>query len=110
MESVPAPALQVCQVAVFYSLAFSLYAETEQAVSPEALGAALEGEHVQLRRRSEAAPSPVEAAGSGDILVDNVTTDPEHPTGCWIWAAVDNIRLAAENAVEIAETLRERVQ
>jgi aspartate-semialdehyde dehydrogenase len=109
-ESVPVPALQVCQVAVFYSLAFSLYVETEQAVSPEALAAALEGEHVQLRRRSEPAPSQVEAAGSGEILVDNVASDPEHPTGCWIWAAVDNIRLAAENAVEIAETLRERLQ
>jgi aspartate-semialdehyde dehydrogenase len=109
-ESVPLPALQACQVAVFYSLAFSLYVETEQAVSPEALGAALQGEHVQIRRRAEPAPSQVEAAGSGEILVDNVTTDAEHPTGCWIWAAVDNIRLAAENAVEIAATLRERVQ
>lgn len=109
-ESVPAPALQVCQVAVFYSLAFSLYVETEKPVSPEALGAALQGEHVQLRRRSEPAPSQVEAAGSGEILVDNVSIDAEHPTGCWIWAAVDNIRLGAENAVEIAETLRERLQ
>ncbi|MBZ5545529.1 MAG: hypothetical protein LAO07_17925 [Acidobacteriia bacterium] len=110
MESVPLPALQVCQVGVFYSLAFSLYVETEKPASPEAWGAALQGEHVQLRRRSEPAPSQIEAAGSGDILVDNVTLDPEHPTGGWIWAAVDNIRLAAENAVEIAETLREPLQ
>jgi aspartate-semialdehyde dehydrogenase len=110
MESIPVPALQVCQVAVFYSLAFSLYVETEKPVSPEALGAALQGEHVQLRRRSEPAPSQVEAAGSGEILVDYITIDAVRPTGYWIWAAVDNIRLAAENAVEIAETLRERVQ
>lgn len=109
-EPVPLPALQLFQAAVFYSLAVSLYVETDQAMLPEALEAALQGEHVQLRRRSEPPPSPVEAAGSGDILVDNVTADQEHPTGCWIWSVVDNIRLAAENAVEIAGTLQERLQ
>lgn len=106
---VPLPALRVYQVPVFYSLAISLYVETAQPVAPEALGAALAGEHLRVRRRSEPAPSQVEAAGSSDILVDTIAPDTDHPTGVWIWAAVDNIRLAAVNAVEIAESLRNRL-
>ena len=61
-----------------------------------------------MRRRGESAPSPVDAAGSGDILVDNIRRDPANPAGFWIWATVDNIRLAAENAVEIAQDLAKR--
>jgi aspartate-semialdehyde dehydrogenase len=102
-ERVPVPAIRFCQVAVFYSLAFSLFVEFGQIVTAEAVSAALGGKHVAVRRSSEAAPSQVEAAGSGEILVDAVTVDPDRPSGCWIWAAVDNIRLAAENAVAIAE-------
>ena len=104
----PVPALKVTQVPVFYSLALSVYVETAQAVAPEAAEAALAGEHLRVRRRGEPAPSPVDAAGSGDILVDNIRRDLANPAGLWIWAAVDNIRLAAENAVEIAQSLTKR--
>lgn len=104
----PVPALKVTQVPVFYSLALSVYVETAQPAAPEAAEAALAGEHLRVRRRGEPAPSPVDAAGSGDILIDDITPDPAHPNGFWIWAAVDNIRLAAENAVEIAQSLMKR--
>jgi aspartate-semialdehyde dehydrogenase len=106
---VPLPALRVYQVPVFYSLAISLYVETERPEAPEALAAALAGGHIRVRRRNEPSPSQVEAAGSSNILVDTVAPDPDHPTGIWIWAVVDNIRLAAVNAVEIAESLRDRI-
>lgn len=104
----PVPALKVTQVPVFYSLALSVFAETAEAVAPEAAEAALAGEHLRVRRRGEPAPSPVDAAGSGDILVDQITHDPANPDALWIWAAVDNIRMAAENAVEIAQDLAKR--
>ena len=106
---VPLPALRVYQVPVFYSLAISLYVETERPQAPEALAAALAGGHIRVRRHNEPSPSQVEAAGTSNILVDTVARDPDHPTGIWIWAVVDNIRLAAVNAVEIAESLRDRI-
>jgi aspartate-semialdehyde dehydrogenase len=102
--------LRVCQAPVFYSLAISLYVETAQPEAPEALAAALPGGHIHVRRRSDPSPSQVGAAGSSDILVDTIAADPDHPTGIWIWVAVDNIRLAAVNAVEIAESLRDRMR
>jgi aspartate-semialdehyde dehydrogenase len=103
------PALRLFQVPVFYSLAVSLFVETSQPVAAEKAGDALQGERVQMRRRSQDSPSQVEVAGSDNILVDSVTADPDHPTGLWIWAVADNLRLAALNAVEVAESLRHRV-
>ena len=106
---VPLPALRLLQVPVFHSLAVSLFVETDPPAAPEKAGEALLGERIDLRRRAHDSPTPVEAAGSENILVDSVTADPEHPGGLWIWAVADNLRLAAVNAVEIAESLRRRV-
>jgi aspartate-semialdehyde dehydrogenase len=106
---VPLPALRLFQVPVFHSLAVSLFIETAQPVAPEKVGEALQGERVHMRRRSQDSPTQVEVAGSDKILVDSVTADPDHPTGLWIWAVADNLRLAAVNAVEVAESLRQRI-
>jgi len=95
-------------VPVFHSLAVSLYVETDPPAAPEKVGVALMGERIELRRHAHDSPTPVEVAGSDQILVDSLTADPDHPGGMWIWAVADNLRLAAVNAVEIAESLRLR--
>lgn len=105
---VPLPALRLVQTPVFYCMALSLYVETAQPVTAEEAAAALPGEHLRVRRLSQDAPTPVEAVGSNDILVDAVATDPAHPTGLWLWAVADNLRLAAMNAVEIAKSLAKK--
>jgi len=107
-QRVPLPALRLFQVPIFYALGVSLYVETAEPVAPEAAAAALVGERIRVRRSSQDAPSPVEVTGSSHILVDDITRDPEHPTGIWLWAVADNLRLAAVNAGEIAESLRKR--
>ena len=109
-ERVPRPALRLFQVPVFYSLGVSLYVETAKPVAPEAAGAALAGERVRVRRSAQDAPTQVEVTGSSDILVDSISSDAEHPTGLWLWAVADNLRLAATNAVELAASLRERAR
>jgi aspartate-semialdehyde dehydrogenase len=106
-QRVPLPALRVVQVPVFYSWALSLYVEAATAVGPEKAAAALQGERLRLQRLSQDAPSQIEVTGSSDILVDGVMPDAEHPAGIWVWAVADNLRLAAVNAVEIAESLGE---
>jgi aspartate-semialdehyde dehydrogenase len=105
---VPMPALNFLQVPVFHSLAVSLFVETGEPVAPEKVGEALQGERIELRRRSQDAPTPVEVAGSDVILVDSVMADSDRPNGLWVWAVADNLRLAALNAVEVAESLRQR--
>jgi len=105
---VPMPALRLFQVPVFYSIALSLYVETEERVAPVDLVAALEGPPLKIRRGSQKPPSQVEAAGSNEILVDAIELDASCPAGVWLWAVADNLRLTALNAAQIAEGLLDR--
>jgi aspartate-semialdehyde dehydrogenase len=109
-ERVPRPALRLFQVPVFYSMGVSLYVETDQPVSPEAVAAAVSCERVKVRRSTLDAPTQIEVTGSSDILVDSISRDAEHPNGLWLWAVADNLHLAAANAVELAASLREHAR
>ena len=50
------------------------------------------------------APNNVNASGQADILV-SVTPDTADPSSVWLWAASDNLRVAASTAVESAEAM-----
>ncbi|HKD45058.1 MAG TPA: Asd/ArgC dimerization domain-containing protein [Candidatus Angelobacter sp.] len=100
------PALTLVQAPVFHAHTFALYIEMEQPVAAGDLSQALAGEHVQVARVPEDAPSNVNVAGKDDILVAlRRDSAPENSHGLWIWAAVDNLRLAAITAVDCANAL-----
>jgi len=46
----------------------------------------------------------VNAAGQGDVLV-SIQPDTDLANGLWLWAASDNLRIAAATAVECAENM-----
>ncbi len=98
------PSVRLVQAPIFHGHAFSLYLEMEQPVALGDLSQALTGEHVTVARQAEDSPSNVNAAGQGDVLV-SLARDDNHPNGVWIWAAADNLRIAAATAVECAETM-----
>jgi aspartate-semialdehyde dehydrogenase len=100
----PVPSVMLVQAPIFHGHVFSLYIELEH---PQAMGdllQALAGEHVELTRLAEDSPSNVSAAGQSNVMVW-VRTDAQHETGFWIWAAADNLRLLAMNAVECAQQM-----
>jgi aspartate-semialdehyde dehydrogenase len=102
--SVPIPALRLLQAPIFHGHAFSVYLELEKPVALGDMAQALAGEHVSIARRAEDAPSNVNAAGQEEILL-SVTRDVNHETGFWIWAAADNLRIAAGTAIECAQSM-----
>jgi aspartate-semialdehyde dehydrogenase len=69
-----------------------------------ALRQALAGDHVAIPGAEEEAPSNVSSAGQGDIQL-SVNGDHTQPNGVWLWAAADNLRVAALTAVECAESM-----
>lgn len=98
------PALMLVEAPVFHAHTFSIYMELDKPVSVGDLSQAMAGEHIQVARAPEDAPSNVNVAGKDEILV-TLRRDPAHEPGFWIWAAVDNLRLAAITAVDSANAL-----
>jgi aspartate-semialdehyde dehydrogenase len=106
----PALALQVLHAPVFHSHTFSIAIELERPVEMIALEEALTGEHVDLVLEDSDSPSNLAATGQNDILV---RIRPELPprgasavSRFWLWVAIDNLRLHAQNAVQCALELR----
>jgi aspartate-semialdehyde dehydrogenase len=99
------PAIQLVQAPVFYGYSFSAYAEFAPAVKPEEIEAALAGAGAKIADQADAAPTNVSIAGEGEIHMARVESDPSLAGGVWLWGVADNLRLAATNAVRIAEEI-----
>ncbi len=98
------PALMLVQAPVFHAHTFSIFIETETSVSIGDFSAALAGEHVEVARSPEDFPSNVNIAGKDHILV-SLRRDVSNHKGLWLWAAADNLRLAALTAADCASAL-----
>src|SRR5215472_15301458 len=103
-EQAPMPALTLVQAPVFHAHTFSIYVEFEKTVSAGDFSQALAGEHLQIARSQEDSPSNVNVAGKDEILVA-LRHDSSQENGFWLWAAVDNLRLAAITPVDCANAL-----
>jgi aspartate-semialdehyde dehydrogenase len=101
----PVPAIQLVQAPVFYGYAFSAYAEFASPVKPEQLRAAFANLGVEIGAPDDPLPTNVSVAGESEIHLARIEADPGIATGVWLWGAADNLRLAATNAVRIAEEL-----
>jgi aspartate-semialdehyde dehydrogenase len=101
-DRAPLPAIQLVQAPVFYGYAFAAYVEMESPVEPERLETALVGLGVKI---GDPPPTNVSVAGESDIQLMRIEPDVNVRNGMWIWGATDNLRLAATNAVRIAEEL-----
>lgn len=110
-DRLPQIRLQVLQAPVFHANTFSICVELERAISISALEDALGNDHIDLILEETDSPSNLAAAGQNDVLV---LLKPEPPADrllgetnrFWLWAASDNLRLAAQNAVECALDMR----
>jgi aspartate-semialdehyde dehydrogenase len=98
------PSLMLLQAPIFHGHAFSLYLELDNPAQIEELTAAISGEHVDVLQGAEEAPSNVNAAGQEQIQVF-ARPDGQSGNAFWLWAASDNLRIAALTAVECAENM-----
>ncbi len=102
--------LQVIHAPVFHGHTFSIAVELERPVEISALEEALSGEHVDLVLEDTDSPSNLAATGQNDVLVrlrpEQGARNSSQVSRLWLWAASDNLRLHAQNAVECALDLR----
>lgn len=104
---VPAAALVAIQAPVFHSHAFSVFIKLRESASAEDIASALRdgGSSVVVHAEDGLSPSPVTVVGSDVVHVARIVVDPALPGSCLLWAVADNLRIAASNAMQIAESL-----
>lgn len=106
----PALALQIIHAPVFHGHTFLIAVELERPVERMVLEEALSGEHVDLVLEDTDSPSNLAATGQNDILVrlrpEPGVRNPSLISRMWLWAATDNLRMHAQNAVACALDLR----
>jgi len=100
----PPPSLMLVQAPVFHGHSLAVYVEMEQPVEVEALSRSLSGDHVTIPGGEDDAPSSVSSAGQAEILL-MIKKDASQPNGVWLWAAADNLRIAALTSIECAEAM-----
>jgi aspartate-semialdehyde dehydrogenase len=103
-QSIPAPAVLLVQAPVFHGYAIAMFVQTGSPVTAAQLESALAGPHITIASQQDDFPSNVNVAGSSDILA-NVRADGAGGNGFWLFAACDNLRVSAIQAVECAEEM-----
>ncbi len=103
--------LQLIQAPVFHGLCFSVWVELTEAVPRGALEQALLGDPVEVLSTGSESPSNLAAIGQNNLLVrigspSDKSAREQHLQKFWLWAACDNLRFAAQNAVDCALELR----
>ena len=98
-------ALRVIQVPIFHSHCLSVLVELEKPAEVATVERALEGRRVSVLKQDEAPAGAVDVAGRDEVVIGPVVRDRERPAAFWLWAVADNLRLTAQTAVDIAETL-----
>lgn len=106
----PTLAMQTINAPVFHGHSFSIFVELERPVDLAAIEEALSGEHVDLVLEETDSPSNLAATGQNDVLVrlriEPGARNANESSRLWLWAATDNLRMHAQNAVECALDLR----
>ncbi|HVZ83537.1 MAG TPA: Asd/ArgC dimerization domain-containing protein [Terracidiphilus sp.] len=105
----PMLSLQAIAAPVFHGHAFSIAVELERPVEIAALEEAMSSEHLDLVLEDTDSPSNLAATGQSDVLVrlrPEFGRNPNESSRFWLWAASDNLRLYAQNAVDCALELR----
>ncbi len=98
----PMPSLRLIQAPVFHGYSLSVWVEFEKAPAIKAIEKALNASHIDVRGAEHEPPTNVGVAGQAGITVGAIAADRNEPRACWFWMAVDNLRITAENAVEVA--------
>ncbi len=100
--AVPMPSLRLIQAPVFHGYSISLWVEFEANVDVEAIERGLATSRIDVRGKEHEPPTNVGVAGQSGITVGAIAPDRNQPRACWFWVVADNLRILAENAVEVA--------
>ncbi len=100
-------ALQLVQAPVFHGYTMSIYVQLPENADSDAIRHALHGGPIVLTDTDDDSPSNQSVMQEPGISIA-LTPDPLRAVaarGYWLWAATDNLKLAARNAIACADDL-----
>ena len=100
--SLTMPSLRLIQAPVFHGYSMSVWVEFEENPGRNAIVDALVSTKIDLRAHDEEPPTNVGVAGQEGITVGAIAPDRNQPRAYWFWLVGDNLRITAENALEVA--------
>lgn len=98
---VPMPSVRLIQAPVFHGHSFSVWVEFEENPGAPTIARVLSDAGFDVR--PDEPPNNVAIAGESGLSIGSIAQDQNHPRACWLWMVADNLRLAAENAVAVAQ-------
>ena len=101
----PIPSIRLIQAPVFHGHSFSLWVKFEENPGVTEIERVLTGANIDVRGSDLEPPNIVGVVGQEGIAVGAIAMDRNHTQACWLWAASDNLRLMASNAVAVARQL-----
>lgn len=103
--TIPLPSLRVIHAPVFHGYSLSAWVEFENRPDAASVSGALANDSIEMRGKEEEAPSNVGVAGQSGIIVGSMLPDRNDARASWFWIVADNLRIAADNAVEVVSEL-----
>ena len=102
----PMPSLKLAQAPVFHGYSFSVWMEFEgDAPDRRRLEALLDGDPISVHDATVDPPNNVGVAGQDGIAVGAISRDRNNARAMWLWMAADNLRLAGQNAMLVAQEI-----
>jgi len=105
--SLPPVGIAAIQAPIFSSHACSVFLKLADLATEEQIRSCLSDARGGLIVHEEEglSPSPVTVVGSDAVHIVRIVVDPARPGNCFLWIVSDNLRIAASNAIQIAESL-----
>jgi aspartate-semialdehyde dehydrogenase len=101
----PMPSIRLIQAPVFHGYSASFWIELEKNPGVAAIEQTLSETFVEVRSRDTEPPNNVGVAGQNEIMLGAISVDSNQPNAIWMWMAVDNLRLTAQNAAMVVRDL-----
>jgi aspartate-semialdehyde dehydrogenase len=105
VNQAPMPSIRLVQAPVFHGYSMSLWVELDRNPGAAGIEQALSERFVEVRSQDTEPPNNVGVAGENEIVVGAVAVDRNQPSAVWIWMALDNLRLMAQNAAMVVRDL-----
>lgn len=107
-RGLPLPSIRLVHAPVFHGYCLNAWIEFESRPSVQEASGLLVAAGFDVRDAETEPASNLAVAGQSGITVSDIVEDRSNPRALWLWAAFDNVRTLADEALLIAGLLSRR--